>query len=58
MQKNLVLLLLNLNILAQLSIKAGTLLILIISVLTFVFYLIRVVVTFSEQLRPFYCVFT
>ena len=51
--KNLVLLLLNLNILAQLSIKAGTLLILIISVLTFVFYLIRVVVTFSEQLRPF-----
>ena len=49
----LVLLLLNLNILAQLSIKAGTLLILIISVLTFVFYLIRVVVTFSEQLRPF-----
>ncbi len=52
--KNLVLLLLNLNILAQLSIKAGTLLILIISVLTFVFYLIRVVVTFSEQLRPFF----
>ena len=51
--KNLVLLLLNLNILAQLPIKAGTLLILIISVLTFVFYLIRVVVTFSEQLRPF-----
>lgn len=51
--KNLVLLLLNLNILAQLSIKAGTLLILIISILTFVFYLIRVVVTFSEQLRPF-----
>lgn len=51
--KNLVLLLLNLNILAQLSIKAGTLLILIISVLTFVFYLTRVVVTFSEQLRPF-----
>ena len=51
--KNLVLLSLNLNILAQLSIKAGTLLILIISVLTFVFYLIRVVVTFSEQLRPF-----
>lgn len=51
--KNLVLLLLNLNILAQLSIKAGTLLILIISVLIFVFYLIRVVVTFSEQLRPF-----
>lgn len=51
--KNLVLLLLNLNILAQLSIKAGTLLILIISVLTFVFYLIRIVVTFSEQLRPF-----
>lgn len=51
--KNLVLLLLNLNILAQLSIKTGTLLILIISVLTFVFYLIRVVVTFSEQLRPF-----
>lgn len=51
--KNLVLLLLNLNILAQLSIKAGTLLILIISVLTFVFYLIRVVVTFNEQLRPF-----
>lgn len=51
--KNLVLLLLNLNILAQLSIKADTLLILIISVLTFVFYLIRVVVTFSEQLRPF-----
>ncbi|MTE02306.1 glycosyltransferase family 2 protein [Lactobacillus johnsonii] len=51
--KNLVLLLLNLNILAQLSIKAGTLLILIISVLTFVFYLIRVVVTFSEQLRSF-----
>ncbi len=30
-----------------------TLLILIISVLTFVFYLIRVMVTFSEQLRPF-----
>ena len=51
--KNLVLLLLNLNILAQLPIKAGTLLILIISVLIFVFYLIRVVVTFSEQLRPF-----
>ena len=51
--KNLVLLLLNLNILAQLPIKAGTLLILIISVLTFVFYLIRVMVTFSEQLRPF-----
>lgn len=51
--KNLVLLLLNLNILAQLPIKAGTLLILIISALTFVFYLIRVVVTFSEQLRPF-----
>ena len=51
--KNLVLLLLKLNILAQLPIKAGTLLILIISVLTFVFYLIRVVVTFSEQLRPF-----
>ena len=51
--KNLVLLLLNLNILAQLPIKAGTLLILIISVLTFVFYLIRVVVTFSEQLLPF-----
>lgn len=51
--KNLVLLLLNLNILAQLPIKAGTLLILIISVLTFVFYLVRVVVTFSEQLRPF-----
>ena len=51
--KNLVLLLLNLNILAQLPIKAGTLLILIISVLTFVFYLIRVVVTFSEQLRHF-----
>lgn len=51
--KNLVLLLLNLNILAQLPIKAGTLLILIISVLTFIFYLIRVVVTFSEQLRPF-----
>lgn len=51
--KNLVLLLLNLNILAQLSIKTGTLLILIISVLTFVFYLIRVAVTFSEQLRPF-----
>ena len=51
--KNLVLLLLNLNILAQLSIKAGTLLILIISVLIFVFYLIRVVVTFSEQLLPF-----
>lgn len=51
--KNLVLLLLNLNILAQLPIKAGTLLILIISVFTFVFYLIRVVVTFSEQLRPF-----
>lgn len=51
--KNLVLLLLNLNILAQLPIKAGTLLILIISVLTFVFYLIRVVVTFSEQLRLF-----
>lgn len=50
--KNLVLLLLNLNILAQLPIKAGTLLILIISVLTFIFYLIRVVVTFSEQLRP------
>ncbi len=51
--KNLVLLLLNLNVLAQLLIKAGTLLILIISVLTFVFYLIRVMVTFSEQLRPF-----
>ena len=51
--KNLELLLLNLNILAQLPIKAGTLLILIISVLIFVFYLIRVVVTFSEQLRPF-----
>lgn len=51
--KNLVLLLLNLNILAQLPIKAGTLLILIISVLTFDFYLIRVMVTFSEQLRPF-----
>lgn len=51
--KNLVLLLLNLNVLAQLPIKAGTLLILIISVLTFVFYLIRVMVTFSEQLRPF-----
>lgn len=51
--KNLVLLFLNLNILAQLPIKAGTLLILIISVLTFVFYLIRVMVTFSEQLRPF-----
>lgn len=51
--KNLVLLLLNLNILAQLPIKAGTLLILIISVLIFGFYLIRVVVTFSEQLRPF-----
>ena len=51
--KNLVLLLLNLNILAQLPIKAGTLLILVISVLTFVFYLIRVIITFSEQLRPF-----
>lgn len=51
--KNLVLLLLNLNILAQLSIKSGMLLILIISVLTFILYLIRVAVTFSEQLRPF-----
>lgn len=51
--KNLVLLLLNLNVLAQLPIKAGTLLILIVSVLTFIFYLIRVIITFSEQLRPF-----
>lgn len=51
--KNLVLLLLNLNILAQLSVRSGTILILIVAVLTFIFYVIRVVVTFSEQLRPF-----
>lgn len=51
--KNLILLLLNLNILAQLSFRAGTLLILITSVLTFIFYLIRIAVTFSEELRPF-----
>lgn len=51
--KNLVLLFLNLNILAQLSIRSGTILILIVAVLTFIFYVIRVIVTFSEQLRPF-----
>lgn len=51
--KNLVLLLLNLNVLAQLPVRAGTVIILTISVLTFIFYLIRVAVTFSEQLRPF-----
>lgn len=51
--KNLVLLLLNLNILAQLSVRSGTILILIVAVLTFIFCVIRVVVTFSEQLRPF-----
>ena len=50
--KNIVLLLLNLNVLANLSLKGATLLILIISVLAFVFYLIRVAITFSEQLRP------
>ena len=51
--KNLVLLFLNLNILAQLSVRSGTILILFISGVTFILYLIRIAVTFSEQIRPF-----